>query len=42
MYIKANSVTITIIMEQFIKNDTDFDISSKARRGVMEALSAYQ
>ena len=29
-------------MDQFIENDTDFDRSSKAKRGVMDALSTYR
>lgn len=29
MFIKANSVTITIIRKQFIKNDTDLVIDQK-------------
>ena len=29
-------------MDQFVENDPDFDRSSKARRGVIDALSTYQ
>lgn len=32
MYIKISSVTITIIIDQFIENDTNFDKRSKTRR----------
>ena len=41
-FLKSSLDTITEIMDQFIENDTDFDRSSKAKRGVMDALSTYR
>lgn len=41
MYIKVSSVIKTVITEQFIKNDTVFDKSLKARRGVLRCLLPF-
>lgn len=41
-FVKRSLTTITEIMDQFVENDPNFDRSSKARRGVIDALSTYQ
>ena len=41
-FVKRSLTTITEIMDQFVKNDQNFDRSSKARRGIIDALSTYQ
>uniref|UniRef100_T1IFU6 Uncharacterized protein n=1 Tax=Rhodnius prolixus TaxID=13249 RepID=T1IFU6_RHOPR len=41
-FVKRRLTTITEIMDQFVENDPNFDRSSKARRGVIDALSTYQ
>lgn len=41
-FVKKSLTTITEIMDQFVENDPNFDRSSKARRGVIDALSTYQ
>ncbi|GFR08430.1 uncharacterized protein TNCT_525221 [Trichonephila clavata] len=41
-FLETSLATITEIMNQFIENDPNFDRSSKAKRGVMDALSTYQ
>ena len=41
-FVRRNLTTITEIMDQFVKNDPNFDRSSKARQGVTDALSTYQ
>ena len=42
VFVKRSLTTITEIMDQFVKNDPNFDRSSKARWGVIDALSTYQ
>lgn len=41
-FVKRSLSTITEIMDQFVENDPNFARSSKARRGVIDALSTYQ
>ena len=41
-FLKKSLATITEIMDQFIQNDSNFDRSSKARRGVIDAMSCYR
>ena len=41
-FVKRSLTTITEIMHKFVENDPNFDRSSKARRGVIDALSTYQ
>ena len=41
-FVKRSLTSITEIMDQFVEKDPNFDRSSKARRGVIDALSAYQ
>lgn len=42
VFVDRSVTTVTEIMDQFIENDPNFERSSKARRGVIDALSAYQ
>ena len=41
-FLKKSLASITEIMDQFIQNDSNFDRSSKARRGVIDAMSCYR
>lgn len=41
-FVKRSLATITKIMDQFVKNDLNFDRSSKARQGVIDTLSTCQ
>ena len=41
-FVKRSLTTVIEIIDQFVENDPNFDRSSKARLGVIDALSTYQ